>query len=198
MYQITLSALVFILSICTVHSQVDNFAIGPRLGLNVNQISHITGSESTLGLNFGASASYEISKHSGLTVDILYSQEGYQLDDFEFTINYLHLPMLFNLLAYASDHTWRPKVFLGISPGLLLNAKDERGDATDTFKGIAVNAIGGVGAIVRIRDSMWLNTDIRTVFGIGDIREPGFQTNKTAAAQNVVFSIGLMFGISTF
>lgn len=114
----------FLLATGVTNAQVgDQTSIGPRIGVNFSNVSNIEGSESLTGLVLGLTSTYSISEATGLTVDLLYSQEGYTLNDVDLRLNYLQIPIYFDLFFGELGDKFRPKVYAGVVPGFLLSAK---------------------------------------------------------------------------
>ena len=53
--------------------QINNFSIGPRVGINIANVSNIDNSKSLVGPVVGITSTYSFSETSGITLDILYS-----------------------------------------------------------------------------------------------------------------------------
>lgn len=186
-----------ILSGTNLTGQEDNFSIGPRAGINISDVSNVDGSKSRIGLVAGVSSTYSISETSGITLDILYSQEGYDLDGSpEVDISYLQIPLYFNVFFGELGGAFRPKVYVGIAPGFLLNAESGGTDISDSMAGVVFSLTGGLGFNYRVADRVWLNADVRSFLGLSDIREEEFQTDDKAASRNVQISLGVAFGLS--
>ena len=75
----------------------DQTSIGPRVGINFSNVSNVAGSESLTGLAIGLTSTYSISEKTGLTIDLLYSGEGYKLNSNELRLSYLQIPIFFDL-----------------------------------------------------------------------------------------------------
>ncbi|MDQ3015694.1 MAG: PorT family protein, partial [Bacteroidota bacterium] len=104
-------------------SAQDNFSFGPRVGLNFSNVSNVDNSESLTGLVIGLTTTYSITESTGLTVDILGSSEGYSSAGNDLKLNYLQIPILFDVFFGELGSAFRPKVYAGITPGFLLGAK---------------------------------------------------------------------------
>jgi hypothetical protein len=57
----------------------DRFSIGPRGGVNFSTITNVDNVESITGLVLGLTSTYSLNEHTGITLDVLYSSEGYKL-----------------------------------------------------------------------------------------------------------------------
>jgi hypothetical protein len=177
-------------------SQENVLSIGPRAGVNIANVSNVDGSKSSVGLVAGLTGTYSISQTSGVTMDVLYSQEGYALDAQDVDLTYLQVPLYYNLFLGELGDRLRPKVYIGVAPGFLLDAKSGNGDLTESMSSVVFSVTGGAGINYRIADRVWLNADVRAFLGLNDLREDAFQTDETVAARNVQLSVGVAFGLS--
>jgi len=183
-----------LLSMYQLNAQVDDFSIGPRVGLNFSSISNIDNSKSLTGLAFGLTSTYSISESSGITVDLLASKEGYSVGDNEQKITYLQIPILFNVFFGDLGEAFRPKVYVGVVPGFLLGAKNNDVDNKDDFNGFNLGLGGGLGFNARVASRIWLNADLRAYLGLSDVTE--FDFGEKNAISNIQPSIGLAYGLS--
>ena len=178
-------------------SQKDNFSVGPRVGVNFANVSNVPGSEANTGIVLGLTSTYSINEFSGISMDVLYSQEGYELmDNMEMELNYLQIPRHYNVFFGQLGEKFRPKVYAGIAPGFLLSAEANETDVAPSYKNTVFSFSGGLGFNYRIANRIWLNTDLRSQIGLTDIREEAFQTNDIIAPRNFQLSVGVAFGLS--
>ena len=188
----------FLLATGVTNAQVgDQTSIGPRVGVNFSNVSNIEGSKSLTGLVLGLTSTYSISEATGLTVDLLYSQEGYTLSDVDLRLNYLQIPIYFDLFFGQLGDKFRPKVYAGVVPGFLLSAKN--GDAkvdNDFFNSVNFAVSGGLGFNLRVASRVWLNTDLRAYLGLNDIRDKSLQDGDKNANSTIQLSLGLAYGLS--
>jgi hypothetical protein len=173
----------------------DNFSFGPRVGLNFSNVSNVDDSKSLTGLVIGLTTTYSISEATGLTVDILGSHEGFELDGNENRLTYLQIPILFDVFFGDLGEAFRPKVYAGVVPGFLLGAKfnDEKIDK-DPFNSFNLAVGGGLGFNARIASRIWLNADLRAHLGLSDIADSN--DDEKIALSNVQPSIGIAYGLS--
>ncbi len=195
-----LSILISFLLLVTgvVNAQIgDQTSIGPRIGVNFSNVSNVEGSESLTGLVLGLTSTYSISEKTGLTVDLLYSAEGYTLDGNDLHLNYLQIPIYFDLFFGELGSKFRPKVYAGFAPGFLLNAKnnDVKVDKGN-FNSVNFALSGGLGFNYRLASRVWLNTDLRAFLGLNDIRKESFQSGDKNANNTVQLSLGVAYGLS--
>lgn len=192
--------IVLILITCSVciqlEAQSDVFSIGPRAGINIANVSNVSASKSKIGLVAGITSTYSIAEHSGITVDLLYSQEGYKAaNGVEVSLDYLAIPFYYNFFLGKLGQPLRPKVYVGAAPSILLSAKSGDVDIKNQISGIALQLSGGLGLNYRIADRVWLNTDLRSFIGITDMRDKSVREGDKQAARNVQISVGVAFGL---
>ena len=172
----------------------DQTSIGPRVGINFSNVSNVDGSEALTGLAIGLTGTYSISEKTGLTIDLLYSGEGYKLNSDELRLSYLQIPIFFDLFFGELGEKFRPKVYAGIQPGFLLDSKNNGNDVEDVFNSFNVAGGGGLGFNYRVGSRIWLNTDLRAALGLSDIREDAI--GDKVANSNIQLSLGLAYGLS--
>ena len=191
-----LVCLTSLLSVSQLSAQ-DKFSIGPRVGVNFSNVSNVDDSESLTGLALGLTSTYSINESTGLTVDLLYSGEGYSIDDNDFKVNYLQIPILFDVFFGELGSAFRPKVYAGVSPGILLSAKvnDTELDK-DLYNSLNLSLVGGLGFNTRVAGRVWLNADLRAYLGLSDARGDGNQEGDKVGISTIQPSIGLAYGLS--
>lgn len=172
----------------------EQFSIGPRIGVNFANVSNVDGSKSLTGLAIGLTSTYSINQSSGITVDLLYSGEGYSLDGNDLHLNYLQIPILFDLFFGQLGDKFRPKVYVGVTPGFLLNAKVNDNVVDDFYNGFNIAFTGGLGFNYRLGNRIWINTDLRGFLGLSDIRQDVI--GDKVANNNIQLSLGLAYGLS--
>ena len=172
----------------------DQTSIGPRVGINFSNVSNVDGSEALTGLAIGLTGTYSISEKTGLTIDLLYSGEGYKLNSDELRLSYLQIPIFYDLFFGELGEKFRPKVYAGIQPGFLLDSKNNGNDVEDVFNSFNVAVCGGLGFNYRVGSRIWLNTDLRAALGLSDIREDAI--GDKVANSNIQLSLGLAYGLS--
>jgi len=190
---IVLVCLTSLLSVYHLSAQ-DNFSFGPRVGLNFSNVSNVDNTSSLTGLAIGLTTTYSISESTGLTVDILGSHEGYSSGDNEFKSTYLQIPILFDVFFGELGSAFRPKVYVGVTPGFLLSAKvnDDKIEDLDGFNKFNLAITGGLGFNARVASRIWLNADLRAYLGMTDISDGGDKN----AISTIQPSIGLCYGLS--
>lgn len=191
--------IVFIASIFAI-SQLnaqDAFSLGPRVGLNFAHVSHVDNSKSLTGLALGLTTTYSINESSGITLDLMYSGEGYKSGEDDVKINYLQVPLYFDLFFGDLGESFRPKVYVGLAPEFLLSAKfnDTKIDKS-AYNSINFAVSGGLGFNARVAERIWLNTDLRAFLGLNDLRDKDFRVGDKVTGSSIQFSLGLAYGIS--
>lgn len=191
-----LVCLTSLLSVSQLGAQ-DRFSIGPRVGLNFSNVSNVDDSESLTGLALGLTSTYSINESTGLTVDLLYSGEGFTSDGNDLKVSYLQLPILFDVFFGELGSAFRPKVYAGVSPGFLLNAKvnDTKID-DDIYNSLNLSLVGGLGFNARVAGRVWLNADLRAYLGLSDIRDSSVQEGDRVGLNTIQPSLGLAYGLS--
>ncbi len=177
-------------------SAQDALSIGPRVGVNFSNVSHIDNSKSLTGLALGLTSTYSISETAGLTLDLLYSGQGYKVANDEAKLNYLQIPLYFDVFFGKLGDKIRPKVYVGIAPQFLLSAKLNSVDYKDFYNPIDLAVSGGLGFNARLASRVWLNTDLRAFLGLTDIRDKAIQNGDKVTGSTIQFSLGVAYGLS--
>jgi outer membrane protein W len=176
--------------------QINNFSIGPRAGINIANVSNLD-SKASVGPVVGLTSTYSFTETSGVTLDILYSQEGYEIKNGpDVNLSYLQVPVYYDLFFGKLGEAFRPKVYIGLAPGFLLSGKSGDTDISDSFNNIVLSITGGLGFNYRISNKVWLNADARSYLGLSDIRDKVLQTGDKVAGRNVQLSAGVAFGLN--
>lgn len=176
--------------------QENAFSIGPRLGVNYSTVSNVDDIDSKIGLVGGVTMTYSVNATSGITGEILYSQEGYSFDDTDAKLDYIDIPIYYNLFFADLGEAFRPKVYVGVVPGFLISAKQDDTDYSDFINPFNFGVSGGLGFNYRLASRVWLNADLRAYLGLTDIREKDFQEGDTQANRNIQLSVGVAYGLS--
>ncbi|GAB5554307.1 MAG: hypothetical protein Sapg2KO_38980 [Saprospiraceae bacterium] len=186
----SITALFLLLLPILSHAQFKNrLSIGPRAGLNFATVDAESAKRVT-GLAAGITSTYSINEGSGVSVDLLYSAEGYEQGGIEYDLNYFKIPLAYNVFFGSLGEKFRPKVYLGLVPGFLLNAEVNGTDVADQYTSTTFDALGGLGFNYRLASRIWLNTDLRFYLGLNDISETTSIKN-----QNIQFTLGVAYGI---
>lgn len=174
----------------------NTLSLGPRIGVNMANVSHVENSTLLIGFVGGLTSTYSINENSGITVDLLFSQEGFGNDNSEVDnrLNYLDIPIYYNLFFSDLGDAFRPKVYIGFAPGFLVSAKVDDRDIKDQSNGFALDLTGGLGFNYRLGERLWLNTDLRAFLGLLDVRDEDFQEGDKVTNQVIQFSMGVAYG----
>jgi len=173
----------------------DRWSIGPRAGVNFANVTNVDESESITGLVLGLTTTYSLNENSGLTLDALYSEEGYQAPFSEYRIKYLQVPLYFDYFFGELGQRFRPKVYVGVAPGFYLGGTlNELNTNDDYFNKFLVSATGGLGFNYRVGSRIWLNTDLRSFIGLSDMRAKNFNEGDPIKARNIQLTLGLCYG----
>ncbi len=189
-----------LLSIFTIFYQLnaqDDFSIGPRVGVNLSNVSNVDNSKTLAGLAIGLTSTYSINETSGLTLDLLYSKEGYTVDPNDVKFSYLRIPIYYDLFFGKLGEAIRPKIYVGFAPGFLLDAKvnDEVADKSQ-FSSVDFPFSGGFGVNVRVSNRIWLNSDLRGFLSLNDVRAKSYQAGDAKHNNNIQLSVGLAYGLT--
>ncbi|GAB4132785.1 MAG: porin family protein [Raineya sp.] len=195
MKKISISLLVFLLNFYTFGQ---NFSIGPIVGLNIANLSgDIENNSFKVGFAGGAFANYSITNEFGLTGQLLYSQQGANIEfgnvEDKIRLDYLQVPVLG--AYYFGKDKFRPKVLLGPQFGFLLSAKDKDGNDFDSngqiFETSDISIVAGAGFNYNLAPKIWLNADVRYNFGTSNISKiSGEELRNQHFAVMVGVSIG--------
>jgi Outer membrane protein beta-barrel domain len=189
------------LCLCTIslHAQ-QTLSFGPIVGANFSKISDIDNSEFNTGLAAGGQLTYSNENNWGLGVGLLYSKEGVDvtsgLVEGETNLSYLRIPLKGYLFFRDNEDRFRPKLFLGPSIGIMLNADTKVGgtefDVKDNFNTLDLGLMIGTGFNARLSESgTWLNFDLGYTHGLLNVAENG----ADGANRGITATLGVLFGI---
>ena len=85
-----------------------NFSIGPMAGVNFANTGHESTDNAT-GLILGLTSTYSINATSGLGVDLLYTQQGFEFGGIDVKANYVKVPIMYKLFFNDLGDSFRPK-----------------------------------------------------------------------------------------
>jgi hypothetical protein len=92
---------------------------------------------------------------------------------------------------------FRPKFYVGPVASFWLGGTLNELDANDAFfNKFIVSASGGAGFNYRVANRIWLNTDLRAILGLSDIRHKNFTGGDAIQPRNVQVSLGLAYGLA--
>lgn len=169
-----------------------NFSIGPRVGVNFATLdSDGSNFQSNTLLVAGITSTYSISEHSGIGVDVLYSGEGAEGNIGNLALNYIRVPIMFQYFFRDLGDDFRPKIYAGVAPGLLVNAEVEEREVIDNYNKFDFAGTAGLGFHYRLGQTTWLNTDVRYLHGFSNVSDATPELRN----QHVQVSLGVAFGI---
>lgn len=166
---------------------------GIKFGYNIASVSFDGDSETGQRHGFHAGFYTEsfLSKSVALQIEILYSQQGYEIKNnsgtFTQKLNYINLPLLFR--AYPVDH-----FFLEIGPqiGFALSHKEEFDSSFNLFdteqEFDPKNFDWGVNIGAGFKTDSGVSIGVRYHYGLGDIYSQGNPQNRV-----LQFSLGIDF-----
>lgn len=173
-------------------------SLGPRLGFNSSSIvGDDVDADSKLGLVFGLTTTYSINEKTGLGVDLLYSREGAQskVGEINTNLDYVRIPVTFQYFFRGWEDDFRPKLYAGIVPGVLVKAEVEEQDIKDQMNGFDLAGTVGLGFNYRLGNGtrgIWLNTDLRYQRGFISVFD---NDGIDAFNQSLQLSVGVAFGL---
>ena len=156
---------------------------GIKFGYNLASVRYDNNTETGQrhGFHFGAQSESYLSEHLAIAVDILYSQQGYELKDnggtFTQKLNYINLPLL--LRPYLDNNFY---VEFGPEVGYAISHKEEYDsnfglfDTSQTFKPKRFDWGLDVGA--GFKTDSGLTFGVRYHFGMGSIYDEGTPKNR--------------------
>lgn len=83
--------------------QAQDFYYGPKIGLNISNLTKTSFAKSKARMNFGVMGGYTVNDLIGVQAEVLYSLQGYRDSntDFKYKFNYLKIPVLAKLNIIA-------------------------------------------------------------------------------------------------
>jgi outer membrane protein W len=175
----------------------DRISIGPRGGVNISSVTNVEESQTVTGLVLGLTSTYSFNERTGLTVDALYSVEGYKAPFETYKLRYLQVPVYFDFFFGQLGERFRPKVYAGVSPAFFLGGTLNELDINQPYySDFIFNVTGGLGFNYRIGNRIWLNTDARAFVGLNDIRHEDVATGEAVNPRTYQFTLGLAYGLA--
>ena len=175
----------------------DRISIGPRGGVNISNVTNVEESQSVTGLAIGLTSTYSFNERTGLSLDVLYSVEGYKAPFEKYKLRYLRVPVYFDFFFGQLGNRFRPKVYAGASPAFFLGGTLNELDINQPYyNNFIINAVGGLGFNYRIANRIWLNTDARALIGLNDIRSDEVATGEAVNPRTYQFTLGLAYGLA--
>jgi|GEM_PF-959309 len=175
----------------------DRWSLGPRGGVNFANVTNVEESQSITGAVLGLATTYSLNENSGLTLEALYSVEGFKAPFDEYRLRYLEVPLYFDYFFGHLGDRFRPKVYAGIAPAFFLSGTlNELNVNNDYYNKFLVSITGGFGFNYRLSNRIWLNTDLRSFIGLSDIRSKNFNEGDPINPRVIQVSLGLMYGLT--
>ena len=175
----------------------DDFSIGPRVGLNFSKVTNVDEVQRVTGLVLGLTSTYSFNERTGLTVDALFSEEGYKAPFEDYKIQYIAIPVYFDFFGGELGERFRPKFYAGVVPSFFIDGSANGLDVNKVFwNKFLMSVSGGLGFNYRVGSRIWLNTDLRGIYGLSDIRAEEYAVNDPIKYRTLQASIGLAYGLS--
>jgi hypothetical protein len=175
----------------------DRISIGPRGGVNFSNVTNVDESQSVSSAVLGLTSTYSLAEHSGLTLDVLYSVEGYKAPFEKYKLRYLQVPFYINYFFGEVGKPFRPKIYVGISPAFHLGGTLNELDVNEPYyNDLVIHATGGLGFNYRVANRIWLNTDMRGFIGLSDMRSKNFKSGDSINPRTLQLSLGLAYGLA--
>lgn len=168
----------------------NRLSIGPRAGVNFANVDR-ENTSGTTGLVLGLTSTYSFNQSSGLTVDVLYSGEGYEEATRDVDLTFLRVPILYNIFFGQLGDDLRPKIYLGAAPGFLLEAEENDVEVNAGYNNVVFDLTAGAGFNYRLASRIWLNTDARLGLGLTSFRE----ANDDYKNLTIQVSLGVAYGL---
>ena len=196
--KVVLALLMTVLTFSQLNAQgKDRISIGPRGGVNISNVTNVDESQTVTGLALGLTSTYSFNERTGLTLDVLYSVEGYKAPFEKYKLRYLQVPVYFDFFFGKLGNRFRPKVYAGASPAFFLGGTLNELDINQPYyTKVIIHATGGLGFNYRIANRIWLNTDARAFIGLNDIRQNEVATGSGVYPRTFQFTLGLAYGLS--
>lgn len=175
------------------------WSIGPEIGVNIAKHGRdLDESNFKPGLLVGGFVTYSIRDTYGFTGKVLFSQKGYEYNNYKETLTYVEIPVVARLF-FNREGTFRPNIFAGPSFGFLTGAKGQVGsndaEQIDNYDNIYntfdFGVTGGLGLNFEIAREIRFLIDARYTHGLSDIAKSSADVNNNA----IGITAGLSFGI---
>ena len=172
-------------------------SFGPVIGVNFSKISDVNNSEFNTGFAGGAQLVYSNVNNWGLGGALLYSQEGVAVkvngQEGSTNLDYLRIPLKAYWFLGKYGDTFRPKLFVGPSIGILLKAESKYAksevDVKSSFNSLDLGLTAGAGFNARITEGTWFNFDVNYTYGLLDVAK-----NANGGNRNLGVAAGVLFG----
>lgn len=199
---------IFFAVILSLGVNAQHISLGPSVGAGFAMVSNNADDVDVnpqFLWNAGITFIYSTKTHFGFGADLKYSAEGYKTSfpgladsfDTHVHLNYARLPIRVIYFFGEYGDKVRPKIFLGLTPGLLLSAKGKSDafgttDFKDQVNSFDLGVQGGIGLNVRLASAIWLNADLSIYQGFLNFVN---EADNTALNRNLAVNVGVAFGI---
>lgn len=169
MKKLVLATVMMVFGLTNVLAQETQF--GAKGGLNFASISGDNSEEfeSVTSFNFGIMAEIPIAEKFSFQPELIYSGQGYSIDDNTVELNYLNIPLMGKYYV-----TKGLSIEVGPQIGFLLSAKNEDTDLKDLFNTVDFGANLGLG----YKLDNGFNFGVRYNVGLSDINNLDGFTDK--------------------
>lgn len=187
-----------VMSLSTAIAQTTS--IGPIIGVNSSTVINLPNNAYKAGLTVGGFLNHSVDEHFGINGKLLFSQLGTGFDNSSLVhrLNYIQLPVSGVYYFGDAGNRFRPKVFLGLYVGSLLNATYDNGDdikvnGADGYKKFDFGGQVGLGFNYRLKSRTWLNVDAGYNAGFVELSD-----NLGSDLKNRAFNlnVGVSFPVS--
>jgi hypothetical protein len=172
--------------------KVSKFSIGPSFGYGHAYMTPYN-SEFFPTWSVGLVSNYSPYEHFGVGLDVRYSSEGSRTKIEGGTrtteLNYIRIPVKAIVYFRKYEDDFRPKLTVGPSFGFLVSENDPYDSHAWPFDA-GVNA--SLGFNYRLREAIWLNTDVNFYQGLTDVRKESGVQERNA---NIGLNLGIAFGL---
>lgn len=176
------------------------WSIGPEVGVNLSKYGRdLDETNFKPGLLVGGFMTYSIRDTYAFTGKVLFSQKGYELNNYKETLTYVEIPVVARLF-FNRDGKFRPNIFGGPSFGFLTGAKGRVGsnDAEQidnynkVYNAFDFGLTGGLGLNFEIARETRFLIDARYTHGLTDItKSAASDVNNNAIGITAGFSFGI-------
>ncbi len=184
-----------------------NESLGFKGGISANSFSQFATENSVVGFNFGLFGLHSKHENYGFGADLNFTQTGgYYTHETEGSFitretRLQYISLIPKAVAFARDveDDFRPKLSFGPSMSFMLGAHDVNRDVSlnDEFKTVNFGLAIGTGFNWRLKDALWLNTDLEYVVGINEISDINRTQPTNIYTNGLSLSVGLAFGLDS-
>lgn len=174
------------------NAQVKRLAVGVKGGANFSRVN-LDNAKAVNGSVFGITTEYWLNEYSALSLDVLYSEEGYKVPTTTIDYTYIQIPVMYNTFLGSGGEVIQPKFGLGFSPGFLIAAEANGVDFKEQNNSTILNFVGGVGTLLNVGDRFGIHLEARGYLGLtSPDSNAGTDQIKNRTLQ---VNLGLVFGL---